>query len=114
MLLAGYSVTEAARLLEISPNTVCGARQRVMEKWEVEGMVGLIKEAIKRGYVELDSDSPLTYRDGNYEEIKPVTPCFRDRRINSGSTLIEIANMAAEIPSCRNKAAARALSTGGK
>ena len=72
MLLAGYSVTEAARLLEISPNTVCGARQRVMEKWEVEGMVGLIKEAIKRGYVELDSDSPLTYRDGNYEESHEI------------------------------------------
>lgn len=57
MLLAEYSVSEIANTLNLHINTVCGTRQRIFEKWEVESMIGLTKEAIKRGILELDEDT---------------------------------------------------------
>lgn len=58
MLLAEYTQTEICEALNLSMSRVNGVKSIIMEKWEVESMVGLIKEAIKRGILELDEDSP--------------------------------------------------------
>lgn len=59
MLLAEYSQKEIARLLGLSSNRVCDLRRNIFEKWEVETMVGMVKEAIKRGLLELEEDEQL-------------------------------------------------------
>ncbi len=56
LLLAEYTPTEISKALEIHLNTVCGTRRSVMNKWKVNSMVGLVKEGIKRGYLELEDD----------------------------------------------------------
>ncbi|MBD77719.1 MAG: hypothetical protein CL840_02105 [Crocinitomicaceae bacterium] len=56
MLLAEYTQPEICKVLKLHCNTVSDAKRRVMEKWNVLTMVGLVKEGIKRGYLELEED----------------------------------------------------------
>lgn len=57
MLLAEYRQKDIARLLNLSPNRVQDVKRIIFEKWEVESMVGLVKEAIKQEYLELEDDT---------------------------------------------------------
>lgn len=62
MLLAEYRQKEIADTLGISFNRVHDIKRIIFEKWEVESMVGLTREAIRRGILELEDDT-----------FKPVT-----------------------------------------
>lgn len=57
MLLAEYSQQEICKSLNLHSNTVSSYKCNIMEKWEVETMIGLFKEAVKRGYLELEDDT---------------------------------------------------------
>lgn len=54
MLLAEYSQKEISSTLELSYSRVNDVKTNIMEKWGVKTMVGLVKESIKHGYIELD------------------------------------------------------------
>ena len=56
LLLAEYKMPDIARLLDLSPSRVHDVKRIIFEKWEVETMVGLTKEGIKRGFLELEND----------------------------------------------------------
>ncbi len=56
LLLAEYTPTEISQTLNIHLNTVCSTRRSIMLKWGVGSMVGMVKESIKRGYLELEDD----------------------------------------------------------
>ena len=64
LILAEYSQIEICRILNIHPNTVSSTKRSVMNKWDVRSTIGLVKEAIKRGYLELEEDEIL---DANLE-----------------------------------------------
>lgn len=57
MLLAEYSQIEISETLNLSYSRVNSVKQIIMEKWEVETMIGLVKEGIKQGYLELEEDT---------------------------------------------------------
>lgn len=57
MLLAEYTQAEIARTLNLSFNRVNDIKRIIFEKWEVESMVGLAREAIRRGILELEKDT---------------------------------------------------------
>jgi DNA-binding CsgD family transcriptional regulator len=57
MLLAEYSQAEIGRTLNLSHSRVHDVKNIIQKKWAVDSMVGLIKEAIKRGYIELEEDN---------------------------------------------------------
>lgn len=57
LLLAEYTQAEIARLLKLSSNRVHDVKRIIFEKWGVESMVGLAREAIKRGILELEDDT---------------------------------------------------------
>lgn len=57
MLLAEYTQAEIARLLNLSFNRVHDVKCSIFRKWEVESMVGLTREAIRRGILELEADT---------------------------------------------------------
>jgi len=57
MLLAEYSQKEISDTLNLSYSRVHSIKSIIMEKWEVDTMVGLVKEGIKRGYLELEPDT---------------------------------------------------------
>ena len=59
LLLAEYTPTEISHALKIHLNTVCSTRRSIMLKWGVNSMVGIIKESIKHGYLELEEDEPF-------------------------------------------------------
>ncbi len=56
LLLAEYTPKEISEVLSIHLNTVCSTRKSIMNKWEINSMVSLTIEAIKRGYLELDDE----------------------------------------------------------
>ncbi|MBD81288.1 MAG: hypothetical protein CL840_20390 [Crocinitomicaceae bacterium] len=56
MLLAEYTQLEIAKTLGIHPNTVSDTKRRIMEKWHVKTMVGIVKEGIRKGYLEMEDD----------------------------------------------------------
>jgi len=57
MLLAEYSQKEISRLLNLSYSRVNDIKSVIMKKWEVETMIGLVKEGVKQGYLELEDDT---------------------------------------------------------
>lgn len=57
MLLAEYKQKEISDTLNLSYSRVHSIKQIIMEKWGVETMVGLVKEGIKRGYLEIEDDT---------------------------------------------------------
>lgn len=59
LLLAEYSHNEICRSLSLSYSRVSDAKRFVMAKWGVNSTIGLIKEAIRRGYLELDQDTSV-------------------------------------------------------
>jgi DNA-binding NarL/FixJ family response regulator len=67
MYLAEYRLKEISSTLNLSMSTVSTFKRKVMDKWDVETEVGLIKESIKRGYLEIEEDTLcntcLVYRD---------------------------------------------------
>jgi len=63
LLLAEYRIVDIARLLDLSQSRVQDVKQIIFKKWEVESMVGLTKEAIKCGILELDEDDFSTSKN---------------------------------------------------
>jgi DNA-binding NarL/FixJ family response regulator len=57
MYLAEYRLKEISSTLNLSMSTVSTFKRKVMDKWDVETEVGLIKESIKRGYLEIEEDT---------------------------------------------------------
>ena len=57
LMLAEYSQNEICNLLNLSYSRVSDVKSIVMEKWGVKSMIGLVKESIKQGYLELEEDS---------------------------------------------------------
>ncbi len=57
MYLAEYTQKEISSTLNLSLSTVNTFKKKVMTKWGVETVVGLIKESIKRGYLEIEEDT---------------------------------------------------------
>ena len=53
LLLAEYSQIEICNLLNLSQSRVSDAKAIIMEKWEVNSLVGLVKESIRRGYLDI-------------------------------------------------------------
>jgi DNA-binding CsgD family transcriptional regulator len=62
LILAEYSQNEICKLLDLSYSRVSDVKSIVMEKWGVKTMIGLVKESIKRGYLELEED---TFEESN-------------------------------------------------
>ncbi len=56
LLLAEYRPSEISKVLEIHPNTVSSIKRSIMLKWGVSSIIGIVKEGIKRGYLELEDD----------------------------------------------------------
>lgn len=56
LILAEYKQTEICKVLNIHANTVSSAKRSVMNKWNIDSIISLVKEAIKRGYLELEDD----------------------------------------------------------
>ncbi len=56
LLLAEYKQSEICKVLNIHANTVSSIKRNIMNKWRVTSIISLVKEAIKRGYLELDDD----------------------------------------------------------
>ena len=54
MLLAEYSQKEISSVLDLSYSRVNDVKTNIMEKWDVKTMVGLVKESIRHGYIELE------------------------------------------------------------
>lgn len=59
LLLAEYTQTEICKVLNIHANTVSSAKRQIMKKWQVNSIIGIVKEAIKQGYLELEEDEPI-------------------------------------------------------
>lgn len=59
LMLAEYTQKEICAALNIHSSTVSTMKQKIMEKWDVTTMVGMVKEAIKRGYLEIESFTPV-------------------------------------------------------
>lgn len=57
LLLAEYSQIEICNILKLSQGRVSDAKAMIMEKWEVDTIVGLVKKAIERGYLDIEDDS---------------------------------------------------------
>ena len=57
LILAEYSQNEICNLLDLSYSRVSDVKSIVMEKWGVKSMIGLVKESIRQGYLELEEDS---------------------------------------------------------
>jgi DNA-binding NarL/FixJ family response regulator len=57
MYLAEYRLKEISSTLNLSLSTVSIFKRKVMDKWNVEIDIGLIKESIKRGYLEIEEDT---------------------------------------------------------
>jgi DNA-binding CsgD family transcriptional regulator len=77
MLLAEYSVTEISKVLDLHLNTVSGTKTRIMKKWKVTTMVGLVKEGIKQGYLELEDEQPLTRIETLRDKADPSSYLYR-------------------------------------
>lgn len=60
MIMAEYSLCEICRLLNLSYSRVTSVKSIIMEKWEVDNMVGLVKESVKRGYMDFEEDRLIT------------------------------------------------------
>ena len=69
LLLAEYTQSEIAHLLGLSYSRVNDVKTIVMDKWNVKSMVGLVIEAIRRGYIELEDDTFEEDIDGGEEGI---------------------------------------------
>jgi hypothetical protein len=41
----------------LSQGRVSDVKAMIMEKWEVDTIVGLVKKAIERGYLDIEDDS---------------------------------------------------------
>jgi DNA-binding CsgD family transcriptional regulator len=54
MLLAEYSQNEISNALELSYSRVNDVKTNIMNKWNVTTMVGLVKESIKQGYLDVE------------------------------------------------------------
>ena len=57
LLLAEYSQIEICNILKLSQGRVSDVKAMIMEKWEVDTIVGLVKKAIERGYLDIEDDS---------------------------------------------------------
>jgi DNA-binding CsgD family transcriptional regulator len=57
LLLAEYSQIEICNILKLSQGRVSDVKAMIMEKWEVHTIVGLVKKAIERGYLDIEDDS---------------------------------------------------------
>lgn len=84
LYLAGYTPTEIAEIMGLHINTVCTYRSIVMEKWEVENLIELIVESIRRGYLELEKDEEIphiefTYSDKRLKEVNYVDDTSADK-----------------------------------
>ena len=53
MLVAGKTTAQIAESMGISEKTVRTYRQRLMERFGVEGLIPMVLEAIRRGFVDL-------------------------------------------------------------
>jgi DNA-binding CsgD family transcriptional regulator len=53
LLLAEYSQIEICNILKLSQGRVSDVKAMIMEKWEVDTIVGLVKKAIERGYLNI-------------------------------------------------------------
>ncbi len=60
LILAEYTPTEIGKVLNIHLNTVCSTRRSIMNKWQINSMVSLVRESIKQGYLELEDDEPIS------------------------------------------------------
>lgn len=56
MLLAEYTQKEISETLELSYSRVNDVKTKIMEKWCVTTMVGLVKESIRQGYIDMEDD----------------------------------------------------------
>ena len=54
MLLAEYSQNEISTVLNLSYSRVNDVKSNIMNKWRVTTMVGLVKESIRQGYLEIE------------------------------------------------------------
>lgn len=72
MLLAEYRPIEISRALDLHPNTVTGYKKSIMRKWGVSSMVGLVKEGIKRGILELDEEEEITPKKRETSSLKII------------------------------------------
>ena len=77
MLLAEYSQKEICDVFNLHANTVCGVRRNIMKKWGVSSMIGLVKEAIKQGYLELEDDQPVTHIETERDKADPKSYFYR-------------------------------------
>lgn len=59
MLLAEYRPVEISKALNLHPNTITGYKRNIMKKWGVNSIIGLVKEGIKRGILELDEEEEI-------------------------------------------------------
>ena len=57
LLLAEYSQIEICNILKLTQGRVSDVKAMIMEKWEVDTIVGLVKKAIERGYLDIEDDS---------------------------------------------------------
>ncbi|MDG1056299.1 MAG: LuxR C-terminal-related transcriptional regulator [Crocinitomicaceae bacterium] len=57
LLLAEYSQIEICNILKLSQGRVSDVKAMIMEKWEVDTIVGLVKKVIERGYLDIEDDS---------------------------------------------------------
>lgn len=73
MIMAEYSLYEICKSLNLSYSRVSTVKSIIMEKWEVENTVGLVKESIRRGYLELEEDTfeneSITNHELNSKEV---------------------------------------------
>ena len=53
LLVAGKTTAQIAESMGISEKTVRTYRQRLMERFGVEGLIPMVLEAIRRGFVDL-------------------------------------------------------------
>jgi DNA-binding CsgD family transcriptional regulator len=53
LLLAEYSQIEICNILKLSQGRVSDVKAMIMEKWEVDTIVGLVKKAIERGSLNI-------------------------------------------------------------
>ena len=72
MLLAEYRPIEISRALDLHPNTVTGYKKSIMKKWGVNSIIGLVKEGIKRGILELDEEEEITPKKQKTSNIKII------------------------------------------
>lgn len=72
MLLAEYRPIEISRALNLHPNTITGYKNSIMKKWNVTSMVGLVKEGIKQGILELDEEEQIAPNKKKTSNIKII------------------------------------------